>query len=500
MPTQQRHEAPAATPTPEQTAAAINARPPNCLVPPPSILIEGGEKSGKSWLCAELTASPLVGDSFWLDLGEAAGDEYGDAITGQITYQMLQHDGSWHSIMQRVREVHAHAAAVRAAGGKPVVLVVDSASAMWDMLKTWADVRARSSRKNRAILERDPNAEITVPPNVWTDVHHRRHIEFLKMLITFEGILLITARGRETAKIGKDGNPVVGETDYKIESQRDIPFAVTAHVRMFRDEDPVIMGCRSKHMRIGQKFEQPRRVGGFTLEQFIFKGLRFDPAATARRDYVECGSERTPESVRDDALAAHQAGDREKLLELLAEAGHPALMSTTVTVDGGDEAGERLLDLIVRLGRALDAPLQQDEQQEQRSAQARPPIAPGNRFARLQADRSAQDVPAAPANAGSSPDERADGALLDRLDKALTACDTRGAAQLAVCSALVGHQIRQLPDLTRSQANRIGQYAQAALAQASQVNKTPREVLTAMVGQALKNRQQAQQGKTGKAA
>lgn len=491
------------TVTPEQTAAAIDSRPPTCLVPPPSILIEGGDKSGKSFLCAQLTASPLVGDSYWLDLGEGAGDEYGDAITGEITYKLLRHDGTWHAIMRRCREVHAHAAAVAASGGKPVVLVIDSGSIMWEMLKTWADTRARSSRKNRAKLEADPNAEITIPPNVWGDVH-QRHMEFLKMLITFEGILLITARGRETVKVDKGGNPVAGETDYKVDSQRDIPFAVTAHIRMFRDDHSMIVGCRSKHLRIGPKFDKPRSAAGFSLEQFIFQGLRFDPQATARRDYVEPGRERTPEQVRDDAIDAHKARDREKLLALLTEAGHPALSATTVAAGDGTEEGERLLDLIVRLGRSLDDRPTQDEKpgtrrpgsrsaqvREERAAQADEtrtwPDHANNRFTRVKEERAAQDVPAAPDSAGTSPDDPADAELLARLGRALTACgSTSGPAQLAVCAGLLGKSMSKLADLTRADAVRVGKAAQAAAQQ-----QDPQQALAAFVGQAITNRKAA---------
>lgn len=484
---------------PEQTAAAINARPPTCLVPPPSILIEGGDKSGKSWLCVELTASPLVGDSYWLDLGEGAGDEYGRAITGEITYQVLQHDGTWHAIMQRVREVHAHAAAVAAIGGQPVVLVVDSGSIMWEMLKTWADMRARSSKKNRAILERDPNAEITVPPNVWTDVHQRRHMEFLKMLITYPGILLITARGRETAKIDKaTGSPIAGEVDYKVETQRDIPFAVTAHIRMSRDSDTKIMGCRSTHLRVSPKSGKdgkPREVKNFTLEDFIFRGLRFDPQAHARRDYVEPGAERTPEQVRDDALAAHQARDRERLLDLLTEAGHPALMTTTVEVDGAGDEGERLIDLIVRLGRSLDSPPPSKQPQQRRQA-APAAQQQSNRFAKIQADRAQQDVPAAPPEAGGSLDDPADDELLARLDRALKACGSTSApAQVAVAVAVTGRRVKKLSELTRAEAMRVGRAAQHAAGL-----DNPREALAAAVGQALKARQGAASTSTGKAA
>ena len=71
----------------------LKTRKPTGAVPWPLVLIEGEEKAGKTWACAEFTASPKVGRCFWIDLGEGAADEYG-AIPG-ADYEVVEHDGGW---------------------------------------------------------------------------------------------------------------------------------------------------------------------------------------------------------------------------------------------------------------------------------------------------------------------------------------------------------------------------------------------------------------------
>lgn len=227
----------------------LNTRPPTCAVPWPLILVEGGEKSGKSWMFAELSASPKVGRSLWLDIGEGSADEYGDAITGKPTYEVVVHDGSWASIYGQVQAAHAEAKRARAAGEKPVCLGIDSMTLLWEMLKDWAGDRAARTDSNRARLARDPGAEIKIPTHIWTDVH-ARWSRLMRLLMTFEGIAVVTARGKDTIKIGGDGKPVEGERDYKVEAQRNLQFDATVWVRLSRDAHPMIVGARSKHLRI----------------------------------------------------------------------------------------------------------------------------------------------------------------------------------------------------------------------------------------------------------
>lgn len=449
---------------------ALNTRPPTCLVPWPLILVEGGEKSGKSWLFAELSASDKVGRCVWIDLGEGSADEYGDAITGEITYEVVIHDGSWASIFGQIADAHAAAAKARDAGEKPFCLGIDSATLLWEMLKDWAAARAAGSDSNKARLAKDPNAEIKVPNLVWNDVAARWQ-RMMRLLMTFPGICVITARGKETVKI-ENGRPVEGETVYKVETQKNLQYDASVWLRVSRDAPPMIVGARSKHLRIRHGRDEGRVLSpDATLEQLIFEGLRCGQDSQPR-DLVRLGRERLPETIRDEALATR---DRDELLALLAETAHPTFAGVTVENENGNE--ELLHELVLRHGR---------EATGKADSPAKPEAKP-NRFAKVRDDRAAQDIPAAPASAGMSPDEPADEKLLGRVKAVLAACQaTSGPAQAAVCAALLGRSMKTLDNLTRAEAVKVGN---AVLVAAQQ--KDPRQALAAIVGQAINNRKAA---------
>src|SRR5690606_23124247 len=103
-----------------QRLMAIKTRKPTGAVPWPLILLEGGEKAGKSWACAELSASEKVGQTYWLDLSEGAADEYG-AVPG-ARYLVVEHNGTWQDIVGQVAEIREEAARAADAGEPPVVL------------------------------------------------------------------------------------------------------------------------------------------------------------------------------------------------------------------------------------------------------------------------------------------------------------------------------------------------------------------------------------------
>src|SRR6185437_6889905 len=152
----------------------LKTRKPTGAVPWPLILVEGPEKTGKSYIGALLSASEHVGRTVVIDLSEGAWDEYG--LVPGARFDIAEHDGTFASIYQAVLDAKAEAEADAKAGKAPFVLIVDPMTDMWELLKDWAASRAKTSRANRAKLERDPNAEITIPMNLWNDANsrHRR--------------------------------------------------------------------------------------------------------------------------------------------------------------------------------------------------------------------------------------------------------------------------------------------------------------------------------------
>ncbi|AXC34973.1 RecA-like DNA recombinase [Mycobacterium phage Sandalphon] len=275
----------------------LKTRPPTGAVPWPLILVEGGEKAGKSWAAAVLSSSEKVGRTLWIDWAEGAADEYG-AIPG-ARYEVIEHDGTWTSIMEQVRAAKDEAQRAIDSGEKPVVLVIDSMTAEWDDLKEWVDIKARRRESNRKKLEKDPEAEIQITTDLW-NLATARHKELMRVLMRFPGIVVMIARGADQVAM-ENGKPTSQRT-WKVEGQKNLAFDASVWVRLNRGEHPQIIGARSVHAGIIPGEDKPRRVPDLTLEQLVFDILKCDPKTAHVREL---------ESVQDRVL---------ELLDLIAAA------------------------------------------------------------------------------------------------------------------------------------------------------------------------------------
>lgn len=287
----------------------LKTRRPTGAVPWPCILLEGQEKSGKSWAIAELSASKKVGQTYWLDLAEGAADEYG-AVPG-ADYEIVDHDGTWSDILEQVDDIRAVAQDALDKKQKPVVLGIDSMTLEWEMLSRYAEDRARRSKSNRKLLEADPNADINIGTTYW-NAATARHRQLMGRLLTFPGIVVLTARGKEVAEMGKDGNPVQGRKTYRVEGQKGLGYDVSVWVRLYRDQPAELIGARSVHTGIVPGKDNTRSLPGFTLERLVFDLLKCDPTKAHARD-AKALDARDGDERRDDA--------KTKVWELAQELG-----------------------------------------------------------------------------------------------------------------------------------------------------------------------------------
>lgn len=332
------------------TAPVLRTRKPTGCVPWPLILVEGGEKSGKSWTLAVLSASPRVGQTYWIDMGEGSADEYG-AVPGS-RYLVVEHDGTFSAVYQAVEAVYAEARRAADAGEPPVVLGIDSMTAEWDLLKDWASLRARGSRSNKEKLAKDPLAEITVSQNYWND-SLSRHRKLMRLLMTFPGICVVTARGKLVSAVDGKGTPIEGQKTYRVEGQKDLAFDASCWVRLSRDAKPIVVGARSVHSGIRPGIDPPKELpDDWSLEWLIFEALKCDPTNAHVRDLVDLKPDRTPEQVRDEAIVATTSPAR--LRELYGE----AKKDLAVMVPNEDGSEEELGGLLIRLGKARAAAAQ----------------------------------------------------------------------------------------------------------------------------------------------
>lgn len=268
------------------TTPTIKTRRPSGKVPWPCILLEGEPKAGKSFAAAQLSGSDQVGTTYWIDLDEGAADEYG-AIPG-VRYQVVEHDGSYAAVLAAVKAVKAEAARAQAAGEPPVVLVIDTLSAVWDTLKDWANGRARKARVNQKRLAEDPNAEIVISQNLWNDAGSRWNALVLPLL-TFPGIVVLIARGKEVVAIDDNGRPVEGKKEWRVEVRKNFEFSPTVWVRMQREAGATVIGARSVHVGIvpGKDKAKPvtdPKAKERLLEWLIFDALGVDPGTAHARD------------------------------------------------------------------------------------------------------------------------------------------------------------------------------------------------------------------------
>src|SRR4051812_39834843 len=331
--------------------AGLKTRKPTGRVPWPCILLEGEEKAGKSWALAQFSTSDRIGTLYWIDLNEGAGDEYG-AIPG-ANYQLIEHDGSYAQVLAAVQAVKAEARRATDAGEPPVVLGVDTGSAIWDGLKDWASARAATSTRNRELLKRDPNAEIVISQNLWNDAGARWR-KLQTELLTFPGIVVVTARGKEVTEVDANGRPIEGQKTWSVQTHREFPYAASVWVRLRRGRRPLIVGARSVHVGIKPNTDPAREVTdqaaeGRLLEWLVFDALKCDPGTAHVRDLVPFHGGGLLEHERQEARAGRggepdaaelvarigDAADDDELREVWTEASRAALLQVDVATPGG---------------------------------------------------------------------------------------------------------------------------------------------------------------------
>lgn len=299
-PARQAQPAPPAAAAPAYTLAF---REPTGRTSYPLILLEGEEYSLKSTLAVMLGLDPRLGEVWMLPVGEEV-----DWLSAIAPFKVVEHNGQWWQIIGAVEQMHAAACAIRAAGGKPPLLILDSASKVWELLSTWAEYRARSSDDNRRRLALDPNAEINIGHTFW-NAANRRHRRLVHLLRSMPAVVVVTGRGKFVSAFDREtGRPVPGQREYSVQVQAELPYATTAWVRLSREGHPQIVGARMAQGGIRPGVNAPMTVDpddprfaalaetGFNLS-WLLDVLAFDPAVTEPAQAVEPDADAEPDDA-----------------------------------------------------------------------------------------------------------------------------------------------------------------------------------------------------------
>lgn len=239
--------------------SGLRTRRPTGQVAWPLILVEGGEKTGKSYAAYSMSADDRFGRVFVFGLGESTPDEY--ARLGP--YEIVEHNGTYTDFFEQLRA----ACAEPSEPGKPNVVVIDSATALWGLLKDWVDSRARNSRAGREKLKADPDAEIDASMNLWNDAKDR-WAAVLNLLRGSAVVGVLIGRAGEVAKV-QNGQPVAGQTEYRIEAEKSTPYAVKAQVRMTKPHTATLVSVWSLDVdlpRQGLRLPDDKPLGHLVFE------------------------------------------------------------------------------------------------------------------------------------------------------------------------------------------------------------------------------------------
>lgn len=259
----------------------------------PLLLIAGVEKSGKSYASAEASASQLIGRTFWVAVGEDEPDELG-ALPG-ARFEIVEHDGTYRGILAALT-----GAAAEPAKGAPNLIVLDSATRLWDLLCDEQQVEANRRAKAKAEKYKQPlsDQDATITMDQWNTAK-QRWAHCIDALRAHSGPSIVTARLEEVTVLDGQGKPTTART-WKVKTEKSLPFDVGVTVEMPARGKASLVGVRSLRF----KSEQERTdYAGFTVEKLWTDLGLAEKNATSPRVHTANDPEDKPAQEADEARA-----------------------------------------------------------------------------------------------------------------------------------------------------------------------------------------------------
>lgn len=207
----------------------------------PVLLLAGGEKAGKSWACAQASASPKVGRTLWVSVGETDPDAYG-AIPG-ARFEIVEHDNTLTGVAKVLAEI-----ASLPKTDPPTLLVVDSMTRLWDMVTDQAQAQANKRGKQ--------GSESIITMDLWNRAKgFWGHM--VQSILAHDGPVLLTARLEPVTVLDERGKPTPLKAD-KIKTEKNLPYDVDGVIEMPARGVVFISGVRSVSLQIAERREYPK--------------------------------------------------------------------------------------------------------------------------------------------------------------------------------------------------------------------------------------------------
>jgi len=260
---------------------ALITRKPTGATPWPMILIAGVEKAGKSWACAEASSSPLVHRTIWIGIGEDDPDEYAH-IPGS-DFEIAQHDGTYRGILNVLEQ----AVQEPGEGGKPNMIVVDSMTRLWDLMKNdMEEIFLKRLRRSKKPIPDD----LKLTMDLW-NLAGQRWEHIMDTLRSHNGPVLLTSRLNYVTLMDENGKPTK-QKDWKVDSHKSLPYDVTGIVQLRERGDVWITGLKSVRFTI----PGVQQYAGFSIQDLWAK-LGVGEATMSNREHSGAkavGEETTP--------------------------------------------------------------------------------------------------------------------------------------------------------------------------------------------------------------
>lgn len=251
----------------------------------PITLIAGAEKSGKSYGAALAAASDLIGDTYWVGIGEDQPDEYGLLAD----FNIVEHDGTYRGVRAVIEEI---AALPKREDGLQTLLVVDSMTRLWDLItenaQRTANVRAAAKAKRSS--KPAPDGDVQVTMDLWNAAKSQwGHV--MDAIRAHQGPSILTARLENVTVMDDRGQPTQ-QKQPKVKAEKSLPYDVGAVIEMPARGETYISGVRSVRLQLAERTRAP----DFTMDAF-WRKLGLHDTETADRTHDAPTVDETPGPV-----------------------------------------------------------------------------------------------------------------------------------------------------------------------------------------------------------